>query len=414
MASDPIAQVNEVVPETEVPRRPPHRPFYKDPLSIVSWSIALASVVAYWYFFVRKPVPRPGQQIARLTAVEGSVKLKPNASEAWKDARLSDLLRVGDVVQTYTHSGAQISFDSGNVVTVRPDSVVYIGGSAESSTAAWRVQSGRVNFSVAQEQTEIVTPTVKTTALQNAAGNIDVTDSGETGVKIFRGQAEVETTQGQRITLGENQAVQIDAAGKAGARLDLPPPPSLLSPAVRAQLERVAPPGSSADLTWTAVANGVTYNVAVDYNVTQANLLLSAALEQTGIGGTRHSLTGLDVGRYFWRVAAVNREGLEGAFSRTAFFSVVAPSAPVPAPTPTPSGPLLVLQAVEEVAPGIVHVGGRTHPGGTVEVGGATVRVLPDGSFSEYVRHDGRHEVLVRATGPDGAVTEQSRTPSRK
>ena len=362
---------------------------------------------------MRKPAPTPGQQIARLTAVEGAVKLKPNATEGWKDARLSDLLRVGDVVQTYTRSGAQISFNSGNVVTVRPDSVVYIGGSAESSTAAWRVQSGRVNFSVAQEQTEITTPTVKTTALQNAAGNIDVADTGETGVKIFRGQAEVETTQGQRITLGENQAVQVDAAGKAGARLNLPPPPVLVAPAVRARLERVAPPGSSADLSWTAVVNGTTYNVAVDYNVTQANLLLSAALEHAGIEGTTHSLSGLEVGRYFWRVAAVNREGLEGAFSRTAFFSVIAPATQEP-PPPAASGPLLVLQAIEQVAPGIVHVGGRTDPGGTVEVGGAAVRVLPDGSFSEYVRHEGGGDVVVRATAPGGAVTEQSRPPARK
>jgi hypothetical protein len=412
MASEPIAQENEAVPETEAVPRPPRRPFYKDPLSILSWSIALASVIAYWYFFVRKPVPKPGQQIARLTAVEGAVKLKPTASQGWNDARLSDLLRVGDVVQTYARSGAQISFNSGNVVTVRPDSVVYIGGSAESSTAAWRVQSGRVNFSVAQEQTEIVTPTVRTTALQNAAGNIDVADSGETGVKIFRGQAEIETTQGQKITLGENQAVQVDAAGKAGARLDLPAPPTLVSPALRAQLARVAPPLPSAELAWTAVANGTTYHVAVDYNVTQASLLLSAALEHAGIKGTSHPLSGLEVGRYFWRVAAVNREGLEGAFSRTAFFSVVAPAAPEPTPTPEP--PLLVLQAVEEVAPGIVHVGGRTMPGGTVEVGGAAVRVMADGSFSEYVRHEGPGEVTVRATGPGGAVAEQSRAPSRK
>jgi len=252
-----------------------------------------------------------------------------------------------------------------------------------------------------------------TTALQNAAGNIDVADTGETGVKIFRGQAEVETTQGQRITLGENQAVQVDAAGKAGARLDLPPPPVLVSPAVRAQLERAAPPAPSAQLQWTAVVNGTTYNVAVDYNVTQANLLLSAALEQPGIVGTTHALTGLDVGRYFWRVAAVNRDGVEGAFSKTAFFSVVVSTTPGPAPTPTPSAPLLVLQTVEEVASGIVHVRGRTEPGGTVEVGGAPVRVLPDGRFSEYVRHAGG-ELVVRATGPGGAVAEQSRTPSRK
>jgi hypothetical protein len=415
MASAPNAQENEVVPSPPATPRPPRRPFHRDPLSLISWSIALAAIVAYWTFFVRKPAPKPGEQIARLTAVEGAVKVKPNATPAWTDARLADLLRVGDVVQTYTRSGAEISFNSGNRVTVRPDSVVYIGGSAESSTAAWRVQSGRVNFSVAQEQTEIVTPTVRTTALQNASGNIDVAETGETGVKIFRGQAEVETTQGQRIRLGENQAVQVDAAGKAGARLDLPPAPMLLSPAVRAHLERVPPPGASASLTWTAVVNGTTYHVAVDYNVMQANLLLSAALEETGIEGTSHTLSGLEVGRYFWRVAAVNPEGLEGAFSRTAFFSVVAPAAtePAAAPSPTPAGPLLVLQAVEEVAPGIVHVGGRTEPGGAVEVGGASVRVLPDGSFSEYVRHAGG-KLTVRATGPGGAAAEQSRTPSRK
>ena len=57
-----------------------------------------------------------------------------------------------------------------------------------------------------------------------------MTDAGETGVKIFRGQAEVKTTQGQKITLTENQAVQVDAAGKAGATLDLPPPPTLVAP----------------------------------------------------------------------------------------------------------------------------------------------------------------------------------------
>jgi hypothetical protein len=201
----------EVLPETQVAPRPPRRPFYKDPLSLIGWGIALASILAYWFFFVRKPVPKPGQQIARLTAVEGRVKVKPNAREAWGDARLSDRLHVGDVVQTETRSGAQISFNAGSVVSVRPDSVVYIGGSAESSTAAWRVQSGRVNFSVGSESTEIVTPTVKTTALQNASGNIDVSDTGGTGVKIFAGEARLETKQGQRITLGENQAVQVDS-----------------------------------------------------------------------------------------------------------------------------------------------------------------------------------------------------------
>ena len=413
MASDPIAQENEVVPETQVPRRPPRRPFYKDPLSIISWSIALASIVAYWYFFVRKPVPQPGQQIARLTAVEGAVKLKPNATEGWKDARLSDLLRVGDVVQTFTRSGAQISFNSGNVVTVRPDSVVYIGGSAESSTAAWRVQTGRVNFSVAQEQTEIVTPTVKTTALQNAAGNIDVADTGETGVKIFRGQAEVETTQGQRITLGENQAVQVDAAGK-GRREARPPA------AARPRRARRARPARARGAPRLVGGPELDRRRQRRHVPRRGRLQRDAGepppLRRARASGHRghDALAQRPRGRPL--LLARRRGQPRGARGRVLAHRVLLRDRAGDAepPPPAASGPLLVLQAVEQVAPGIVHVGGRTDPGGTVEVGGAAVRVLPDGSFSEYVRHEGGGDVVVRATAPGGAVTEQSRPPARK
>ena len=72
-----------------------------------------------------------------------------------------------------------------------------------------------------------------------------------------------------------------------------------------------------------------TYRVAMDYNVTQANLLLSAALDAPGLTEPNHDLVGLDPGKYFWRVAGVNKEGFEGAFSRVSSFSVVKPE-----PTP--------------------------------------------------------------------------------
>jgi len=421
MASDEhaggAASRTEVLSATEFVK-PRRKPFHKDPLSLIGWGIALASILAYWYFFVRKPLPKPGQQIARLTAVDGKVKVKPNAMDAWSDAPLATQLHVGDVVQTETRAGAEISFNSGSVVKVRSDSVVYIGGSAEASTAAWRVQSGRVNFSVGNEATEIVTPTLKTTALENASGHIDVGESGATGVKIFSGEARLETTQGQRLTLQQNQAVQVDAAGRAGDTIELPPPPTLIAPAAKARLLIAKPPDASAKLSWTDVKGGVTYHVALDYNVTQANLLLSAGLEETGIQGTAHDLKGLNLGRYFWRVAAVNKAGLEGAFSRVSFFQVVEPEAPpVPLATPTPAAtalPTLVVQVVDEVTPGVVHVGGRAPRGSTVTVNGTPVKMLPDGSFSEFVRHSGPGEVVVRATAADGQFVERARAVTKR
>jgi hypothetical protein len=38
------------------------------------------------------------------------------------------------------------------------------------------------------------------------------------------------------------------------------------------------------------------------------------------------------------------------------------------------------------------------------------VTVLPDGSFSEHIRRPAEAEIVIRATGPDGQFTEQSRS----
>jgi len=95
----------------------------------------------------------------------------------------------------------------------------------------------------------------------------------------------------------------------------------------------------------------------------------------------------------------------------------VEPEAPaVPAATPSPSAtpPTLVVQAAEEVAPGVVHVGGRAPRGATVTVNGTPVKVLPDGSFSEFVRHSGPGEVVVRATAEDGQFVERSRAVTKR
>ena len=401
---------------TEVLPQKTRRPFYKDPLSIMGWGIALGAIVAYWAYFVRPHVPEPGEQVARITALAGEVRLKPNEREIWNAATLQDSLHVGDVVQTEPRSGAAISFNSGSVVRVRPDSVVYLGGSAEQSTAAWRVQAGRVNFTVGEQVTQIVTPTLTTTAQKNATGHIDVGEDGETGVKVFSGEAEVETSQGETIVLGENEALQVDAQGKAGEKQALPPPPKLLTPNLKAIMPFASPPEATAELTWEAVINGSTYHVALDYNVVQADLLLSATLDEQGIRGTEHELQGLDPGRYFWRVAAVNDAGLEGQFSRVSVFSVETLQEPEPEiDTPDLGLPTLTLAALQEVGGGVLHVHGTALPGSTVTVDGYEISVRPDGTFSEYVKRTDRAEVMVRATAPDGQFAEQARpVPSRQ
>src|SRR5262249_24460399 len=157
-------------------------------------------------------------------------------------------------------SGAEITFMTGNVVRARPDSVILItegqAAVAEEATA-WHVQSGQVNFEL-KKDTDIVTAAARTRASANSAGNVSITEEGGTGVKIFRGSAQVVTKAGPTVVLGENQAVMVDRGGKAGPTLVLPPTPNVLGPPTKAELPWVPAPRVTAQLQWDVVRGAET------------------------------------------------------------------------------------------------------------------------------------------------------------
>ncbi len=381
------------------------RPTRRSPLggylpTVVGLLVAVSALAIYVYVFVLKAPPATGPKVvARFTAVEGSVRVKAGGSAAWTAGKMGQDLRTGDVVQTDLKAGAAITFLSGNVVTVRPDTVVLIseGDAAVAQQAtAWHVQSGQVNFDLKQ-RTEIVTSTTRTTTSADASGSIDVTEEGGTGVKIFRGSAEVSTTAGQTVVLAGNQAVLVDKAGGAGPKIALPPPPTLTAPASQTELPYVRPPEPTVQLAWNAVGNAARYQVAMDYNVVQAELLLSAAFDPAVVAATTHELRALDPGKYFWRVAGVTAEGLEGEFSRVSIFAVL--------PMPTSGAPKLEARSADLES--VIEVVGRTEPGAQLTVDGNPAKVLPDGRFSEHLRKTDRSFVVIRATGADGQVTEE-------
>src|SRR2546425_2322963 len=404
-----MARAEGQTPAPEPGARPARSPFGgKHVPTLAGILIALAAVAAYFLFFVKPRPPSGPATVARLTAVEGNVRVKPVGRNDWAKGQPSRGLNTGDVVQTDPRSGAEITFFTGNVVRVRPDSVVLVSEGeaavAEEATA-WHVQSGQVNFEL-KKDTDIVTATARTRATANSTGNINVTEEGGTGVKIFQGSAQVATKQGQTVSLTDNQAVVVDPQGKAGTRIELPPAPRLGAPPGNAELPYLPPSQATTQLQWEAAHGADTYHVAMDYNVHQADLLLSAALDQAGVRATTHELRALDAGKYFWRVAGGSKEGLEGDYSKVLLFSVVKPAETEPAPSGAPS---LTVDATS-VAEGILHVKGRTEPGASVTVDGLEVKVLPDGSFSEFVKKAGKEVVVVRATSASGQFIERKRT----
>jgi hypothetical protein len=131
-------------------------------------------------------------------------------------------------------------------------------------------------------------------------------------------------------------------------------------------------------------------------------------VDRGGIKESSVEVRGLDLGKYYWRVAAVDRDGVSGKFSEFSRFTVARPDGAVQGDGPPPP---LTIDTVD-VRANILQIKGRTEPGATVTVNGQRVDVQADGSFNEFIQLAklGRQIVVVKSVGINGGENEQRRS----
>lgn len=383
-------------------------------LMVAAGALVLVALAAAWFFLgggepAPPPPPESVETGARFSAIEGSVQVKRAGTLEWISANESVILRRNDLVRTGSGATAEILFADGTQFSVRPDSLITIEESSQNPISrqqrvALSIQSGEANFQTAPRAvpglTTISTPTVRTTTERDTVGNIQVADTGDTGIRIFQGAGQAQTTGGQTIQLAPNEGVQVDAAGTAGAKTTLPKIPILTAPPNETELSYPDPSRAITLLMWNDVDEAENYRVMVDFSRTFARPLV----DRQGFDGTQMQLRGLETGTYYWKVAAVGEDGSEGSFAPASSFSLL--KAPAVAAKPPP----LAVDTLE-LKGNVLHVRGQTAPGASLTLDGTRIEVQPDGSFNEFVMFEGSATtpVLVRATGVSGGVVEQRR-----
>jgi hypothetical protein len=379
--------------------------------------VAVSAAAAWWYISRKVPAPTPApssaatESAARFTAIEGNVRAKPVDRADWISAALNVLLHRGDLVSTASDATAEITFFDDTVLRVRPGSLLTIEEtSVNPATGDRRVVSqlgrGHVNLNAPKgtgnSVREFRTSTMTMRVGDEVVGDLHVGETGDSNVKIFRGTAAVQTTRGQNVSLGQNEGLTVDASGHAGDKVALPAAPVLASPVNEGELQYPNPANATTLLLWKAIPGAVSYHVTVDFSPQFNRPLVDRARK-----GLSLELHGLDVGKYYWRVAAVNDKGLEGSFSEAARFSVSRASGIATTAQP----PSLEIEALD-VRANILQVKGKTEPGSTVTLNGHEIDLLPDGSFNEFVTlgKTGRQDVKIRAVGLSGGVREVTRS----
>ena len=119
--------------------------------------------------------------------------------------------------------------------------------------------------------------------------------------------------QGESVTLGQNEGTVVRTGPAPSEKMDVLTGPALAAPAddevaYRADLE----------LQWAPVGDAAGYWVEVASDADFAQMTLS----QWGLKETSFHTDDLDLGSYYWRVAALDKFGLPGARSDSWRFHV--------------------------------------------------------------------------------------------
>jgi len=377
--------------------------------------VAVVAATGGYYYVKNQPVaasteatPAPvATTTARFTSIEGNVKVRAVGSFEWVTADKDVILKRGDLVKTGSGSTSEITFFDGTVVHVRPESLITIEETSENPATkerrvAWHISSGEVTFTAPRRSqdgsTDITTPLTRLTTKDEAEGAIGVAESGESSTRLFRGQAQIEMTKtGEKVALAAKEAVTVDSDGRVGDKIALPSVPELISPADQADVAYPEPARAITPFIWKDVPGARSYRLVLDFSQS-----FNKPLHDKPVDKSTQALSGLVEGRYFWRVAAIDSQGNEGAFSEAGRFRVTklrSSGAPPPA---------LVISSVETRA-NILQIKGRTEPGATVSVNGQPLDVESDGTFNEFITLDkaGAQQIVSMAVGINGGVAKK-------
>jgi hypothetical protein len=320
----------------------------------------------------------------------------------WSDRALNDILIEEEKLRTLSRSTAQITFRDESRLRLNANSQAVIQRmrvdplSREEEAKVSLVEGDLYALLAGKSQRknfELEVPEVET--------RIDSTNfwvrrdtSGSKFTNYDEGLLEV-SAQGESVDLGRNEATLVRSGAPPTPKIDVLPPPALLGPPD----DQVAF-NAAAELTWAAVADAAGYWLEVAQDPGFRRMVQS----RWGLTDVRYDPGSLDIGTYYWRIAALDKFGLPGEQADPWRFHVHTDVTP----------PYLSIGGPEEGAilrASPIRLEGESEPGAMLQLNGEPVPIGPDGSFElPYRPSPGANAVALEARDAAGNVTERRRT----
>lgn len=340
---------------------------------------------------------------AQFVSIQGDVEYRRGDGGDWQEARSRVPLKSGDYVRTSDSGSAEIMFNDGTLYTVRPNTQFIVstartaGGQEEQ---AIQMEFGWVDLNTSQGTSNVKTPNAVARVQQDTEAFVAVDPKSNQGrFGAFSGGIELTAKGGlKREVKPLEQVVQTgDLLSEAAP---LPGRPSLVTPAdnVDLDLDRLR----QVALTWDAVPGAARYAL----QVSRSHLFVDNIIEVKNRTSTKATLGLRGEGTFQWRVAAYDKSGVQGPWSKPWKFRVASFRSGLGEKDETP--PQLDLEDVKSYG-SIFIVAGRSEAGAQVEINGEQVKVAADGAFTKTVQLEKEGWSFIEIRARDSWGNETSR-----
>ena len=360
---------------------------------------------ANWVFTVGNDGRRRSYPvIAELTRMQHRVKDKLATAIAWSDSTTGLPLRDRHSIQTYTNSGATISFSDRTRVDLRENSLIVLRaptGKAVSRSPSLVILGGELSATLGGttgDGFEIVMPNgtvqINGDAEADARGQLRVAlgkDSTST-ITVLNGVAQIMTETGTR-RVPANEALTIRSDGSFGAIVSVPAPPRPQVPDDNLIVAyRVAPPPIRFDWIAPPEVNG--YRLEIAYEAEFENLVYDGRIDEAQFEhGNLHD------GTYYWRVISMTGE-VAGPPSETRVLQTRQDLEPPLLSVAFPEGP---------VGAEMIVLRGNTEAGSRLFITDTEVTLSSEGTFETDVKlRRGVNVVVVESIDAAGNVSYES------
>lgn len=266
--------------------------------------------------------------VARFVLIEGDVQVKKAQALRYVRATLHTTLVTGDRIKT-GEGVAQISYLlNDELQEVREDTIIEIKSHEVLANGKARTETHMPFGQVRMESTVDSGSTIETAhgTVAPAGDTIEVESPEGATETLFRsgsGGARV-TRDGQSRTLGAQQRVISGESGLGRPRDDLPGP-ELVTPIEGRVFTHDDPETASTVFEWRTISGARHYVFQLGRNEHFLPVLNSGDQE---VRVREVQVPALPPGQYFWRVAAVDEEGVRGRFGEERRFTVRGAGAP--------------------------------------------------------------------------------------